>query len=65
MAVLIRRNEALRRINQLEEKAIASGDQAGVDWIVKCWNAVKSCKVERRALPINIGIAKKSIDSDQ
>ena len=48
MARLIRRTEALRRINQLEEKAKASGDQAGVDWIVKCFNAIMGCKVEER-----------------
>lgn len=48
MAKLIRRSEALKRINQLEEKAKASGDQAGADWIVKCWNAVQSCKVEEK-----------------
>lgn len=48
MARLIRRTEALRRINQLEEKARADGDQAGADWIVKCFNAVMSCRVEDR-----------------
>lgn len=48
MARLIRRNEALKRINQLEEKARATGDLAGADWIVKCFNAIRSCKVEER-----------------
>ena len=48
MARLIRRTEALRRINQLEEEARADGDQAGADWIVKCFNAVMSCRVEDR-----------------
>ena len=48
MARLIRRTEALRKINQLEEKARAAGDAAGADWIVKCFNAIMSCKVEER-----------------
>ena len=48
MATLIRRADALRRINQLEEKAKDAGDMAGANWIVKCWNAVMSCKVEQR-----------------
>lgn len=48
MARLIRRSEALTRINQLEEKAVAAGDLAGAEWIVKCWNAVRSCRVEDR-----------------
>lgn len=48
MARLIRRTEALRRINELEDKARAAGDLSGAEWIVKCWNAVKSCKVEER-----------------
>ena len=48
MARLIRRSEALKRINQLEEKAREDGDQAGADWIVKCFNAIMSCRVEER-----------------
>ena len=48
MARLIRRSEALKRINQLEEKARESGDAKGADWIVKCFNAIMSCKVEER-----------------
>ncbi len=48
MARLIRRAEALKKINELEEKARAAGDQAGVDWIVKCFNAVMSCRIEER-----------------
>ena len=47
MATLIRRSEALKRINQLEEKARNAGDP-GADWIVKCFNAIMSCKVEER-----------------
>ena len=48
MARLIRRAEALRKINQLEEKARANGDVAGADWIVKCFGAIMSCRVEDR-----------------
>ena len=48
MAVLIRRSEVLRRIKQLEEKAAAAGDKKGAEWIVKCFNAIMSCKVEER-----------------
>ena len=48
MAVLIRRSEALKRINMLEEKAAGSGDKKGAEWIVKCFNAIMSCKVEER-----------------
>ncbi len=48
MAVLIRRTEALKRINQLEEKAAAADDKKGAEWIVKCFNAIMSCKVEER-----------------
>lgn len=48
MARLIRRTEALRRINDLEEKARAKGDQAGAEWIVKCFNAIMSCRIEER-----------------
>lgn len=48
MARLIRRTEALTKLNQLEEKARESGDKAGADWIVKCFNAIMSCKIEER-----------------
>ena len=48
MARLIRRTEALRRINDLEEKARANGDQAGAEWVVKCFNAIMSCRIEER-----------------
>ena len=48
MATLIRRSEALKRINQLEEKAAAASDKSGAEWIVKCFNAIMSCKVEER-----------------
>ncbi len=48
MAVLIRRSEALKRINMLEEKANAAGDRKGAEWIVKCFNAIMSCKVEEK-----------------
>ena len=48
MATLIRRSEALKRINQLEEKANAAGDRKGAEWIVKCFNSIMSCKVEER-----------------
>ena len=47
MATLIRRSEALKRINQLEEKAREAGDP-GAAWIVKCFNAIMSCRVEDR-----------------
>ena len=48
MATLIRRSEALKRINQLEDKAVEIGDKKGAEWIVKCFNAIMSCKVEER-----------------
>lgn len=48
MATLIRRSEALKRVNQLEEKAVEIGDKKGAEWIVKCFNAIMSCKVEDR-----------------
>ena len=45
MATLITRSEMLKRINQLEEKAVAAGDKSGGEWLVKAYNAVMSCKV--------------------
>ena len=48
MAKLIRRSEALRRINMLEEQCAASGDRKGGEWIVKAFNAIMSCKVEEK-----------------
>ena len=48
MATLIRRADALKQINRLEEKAKESGDAGGAEWIVKCWNAIMSCRVESR-----------------
>lgn len=48
MAKLIRRSEALRRINLLEEQCAASGDRKGGEWIVKAFNAIMSCKVEEK-----------------
>lgn len=48
MATLIRRADALKAINQLEEKCKnAKGSTPGAEWIVKCYNAVLSCKVEK------------------
>ena len=55
MATLIRRSEALRRINQLEEKAATQGDKKGGEWIVKCFNAIMSCKVEDRVFCAQCG----------
>ena len=48
MATLIRRSDALKRINQLEEAAMAEDDPEGVKWIVKAYNAIMSCRVEER-----------------
>lgn len=48
MSRLIRRAEALRKINRLEEEARAKGDRAGADWVVKCFNAIMACRVEER-----------------
>ena len=59
MATLIRRAEALKRINQLEEKAAAQADRAGAEWIVKAFNAVMSCKVEERIFCAKCGKAIK------
>jgi hypothetical protein len=68
MAVLIRRSEALRRINQLEEKCMASGDKKGGEWIVKAFNAIMSCKIEERIFCTKCGKpvdAKKIPEEDQ
>ena len=55
MAILIRRSEVLKRINQLEEKAAASSDKSGAEWRVKCFNAVMSCKVEAKVFCAQCG----------
>ena len=55
MATLIRRSEALKRLNILEEKAMAAKDRAGAEMIVKCWNAIMSCKVEERVFCTGCG----------
>lgn len=55
MATLIRRSEALKRVNALEEKALAAGDKKGCEWIVKCFNAIMSCKVEDRVFCAQCG----------
>ena len=55
MATLIRRSEALKRINMLEEKASAAGDKKGCEWIVKCFNAIMSCKIEERVFCAQCG----------
>lgn len=47
MAKLIRQSEALRRINELEEQAVAAGNLAGCEWLLKCWIAIMNCPVER------------------
>ena len=67
MATLIRRTEALKRINQLEEKAAEIGDESGAKWIVKCFNAIMSCKVEERVFCNKCGKAVKTskIPEDQ
>ena len=48
MATLIRRSDALKAINHLEEKAREAGDDAAAEAIVQCWHAVMSCRVESR-----------------
>ena len=55
MATLIRRSEALKRVNALEEKALAAGDKKGCEWIIKCFNAIMSCKVEDRVFCAQCG----------
>lgn len=55
MATLIRRAEALKRLNILEEKAMAAKDRAGAEMIVKCFNAIMSCKVEERVFCARCG----------
>ena len=55
MATLIRRTEVLKRINQLEEKAMAAGDKKGGEWLVKAYNAVMSCAVEDRVFCAQCG----------
>lgn len=66
MATLIRRSEALARINRLEEKARDAGDRKGGEWIVKCYNALMSCKVEERVFCSRCGkqVATKDIPED-
>ena len=68
MATLIRRAEALKWLNILEEKAIAAKDRAGAEMIVKCWNAIMSCKIEERIFCTKCGKpvdAKKIPEEDQ
>ena len=65
MARLIRRSEALRRINQLEEKARDGGDAKGAEWIIKCFNAIMSCKVEDRIFCAQCGKAVKTAKIDE
>ena len=48
MAILIKRSEALDRINKLEEKCTETGDKAGGEMLVKAFNAIMSCKVVDR-----------------
>lgn len=60
MATLIRRSEALKRINQLEEKANIAGDRKGAEWIVKCFNAIMSCRIEERVFCAQCGKAVKT-----
>jgi len=55
MAVLIKRSEALRRINRLEERAAAAGYPKGCEWITKCFNAIMSCKVEEKVFCAKCG----------
>lgn len=55
MAVLIRRSEALKRINQLEERAKNAGNPEGCEWLVKCFNAIMSCKVEDKVFCAQCG----------
>lgn len=62
MATLIRRAEALKRLNILEEKAMAAKDRAGAEMIVKCWNAIMSCKVEERVFCTGCGKVVKTAD---
>lgn len=62
MATLIRRAEALKRLNILEEKAMAAKDLAGAEMIVKCWNAIMSCKVEERVFCKECGKVVKAAD---
>ena len=64
MATLIRRSEALRRINQLEEKAVDSGDKNGAEWMVKAFNVIMSCKVEDRVFCAQCGKPVKTAKID-
>ena len=48
MATLIRRSEALKRIDQLQDKAAEIGDENGGKWLTKVYNAIMSCKVQDR-----------------
>lgn len=62
MAILIRRSEALDRINKLEEQAAAAGDKKGGLWIVKAFNAIMSCKVQDMVFCAKCG---KPVDMDK
>lgn len=65
MATLIRRSDALKRINRLEESAVASGNRAGAEWIVKAYNAIMSCRVEERVFCQKCGKALKIHKEDR
>lgn len=55
MAVLIRRSEALDRMNKLEEQCAEIGDEAGGKWVVKAFNAIMSCKVQDKVFCTKCG----------
>lgn len=55
MATLIRRSEALGKLNKMEEKYRKSGDQAARLLIVRCYNMIMSCKVEERVFCARCG----------
>ena len=46
---LIRRSDALDKINKLEEQCAERSDRAGGEWIVKAFNAIMSCEVQEEA----------------
>ena len=48
MATLIRRSEALKRIENLQEQAAEIGDEKGGKWLTRVYNALMSCKVQER-----------------
>ena len=55
MATLIRRADALRQINRMEERCRDAGDRHGAELMVKVFNMLMSCRVEGRVFCAGCG----------